>query len=218
MIRKNVTLNKNGQLRRWRQPEPYFTLGTKLQTYLQGNTGRIHHSVKILVHSEILCRFRKKLQKGKWLLTNSGLLLQSMKPFFKSIKSRKFWLLFVKLWSLLSVQVPSFKSAEEDDSLKAMTERTRRKESKSGAVLCHWKNVCTANVYVFLCVYFPIESMGGKKLQKIKNCHRVSMRWKSLNNFAPLSAEPVWIYRESNNAGKAVLLQGKVACPSWHGY
>lgn len=61
------------------------------------------------------------------------------------------------------MQVPSFKSAGEDYSLKEMT-----KSTKKSAVSCPWKNACAANVRAFLSVYFPTEGVGGKKVTKVK--------------------------------------------------
>lgn len=81
------------------------------------------------------------------------------------------------------MQVPSFKSAGEDYSLKEMT-----KSTKKSAVSCPWKNACAANVRAFLSVYFPTESVGGKKVTKVKKkITRVPVKGKSLNIFGPLS-------------------------------
>lgn len=60
----------------------------------------------------------------------------------------------MKLWKLLSVQVSSFKSAEEDYSQKGMTESTRRKVK---AVLFPVTGkMFILQMCVFFCVYiFP---------------------------------------------------------------
>lgn len=73
------------------------------------------------------------------------------------------------------MQVPFFKSAEEDYSLKEMTKSTRNKAKRVLSSVTG--KMFVLQMYVFFCVYIvPQRAWVEKSDKSEKNHHRVSMR------------------------------------------